>query len=138
MGNEQSAPNRRVQTRVVVQQRYQQNNEDEMLGKVLKINSKIEAEAFGNMLLRAYVADHLQRQIEQQERENQLQQVRIALRTKNENGNTPLHLAVAKGDNEAVAQFIMLGADVNVTDNDGDGALNIALIRVSPFQFLQI
>lgn len=38
---------------------------------------------------------------------------------RNERGETPLHVAAIKGDNERISQLISQGADVNATDYAG-------------------
>ena len=56
----------------------------------------------------------------------------VDLESKDENGKTILHLAVAVGDIDTVMKIIRMGADVNERDNEGKTPLHYAHIYGLP------
>jgi hypothetical protein len=51
------------------------------------------------------------------------------IHARDSNGSTPLHRAVAEGDEELVQLLVSMGADLNARDLEGKTPLHIAIIR---------
>lgn len=60
------------------------------------------------------------------------------INTRNNEGNTPLNVAIKQGNDALVRQLVQQGADPNIRDNEGNTPLNVAIKRGGNFSAVML